>query len=335
MTSEGQTPSGVDAVGHRAADPFPVVLGHVRSGTTMLRAMLDSHPELAVPPESYFVVSLLGTDRDGRVDHDAFGSVLLADKYFQDWQLPPEVLDELRADPRVVSAADAVAGLYHAYARRHGKARYGDKTPSHLHSVPLLAERFPSAKFVHIVRDGRDVAASVVSMDFGTARFAEAARGWRRKVLRAHDAGIGLGRDRYHEVHYEDLVADPESVLRDVCRFFGLDYSPAMLDYHERADELLTGLRDTGHIQGIRRPPTVGVRDWRFDLTPHQIAVFDEVAGPALDALGYERSGLRRSPRAYVEAKGAELRFLARRTRYVYLNRATRRVRSIYRRARS
>jgi len=121
----------------RAADPFVFALGHVRSGTTMLRAMFDSHPALAVPPESYFVTTLLGDV--GPWDSEAFVATLGTDKYFADWQLEPaEVGDVLAADPRVRTNADAVAGLYRHYARRAGKPRYGDKTPSHLLHVPLL-----------------------------------------------------------------------------------------------------------------------------------------------------------------------------------------------------
>jgi hypothetical protein len=319
----------------RAADPFAVVLGHTRSGTTMLRAMLDSHSQLAVPPESYFVDEALNCrTADDAVDLDRLAGLLAANKYFAEWQLPLDpVIAELRADPRVATAADAVAGLYAAYAAAHGKARYGDKTPSHLLLVDKLASAYPHARFAHIVRDGRDVTASLVTMDFGSQRFASAALGWRNRVMIGHRAGLALGPDRYRLVHYEDLVADPEATLTEVCAFFGLGFEPGMLRYHERADELLDGLRDTGHVQGIRRAPTVGVRDWRFDLTPHQVAVFDEVGGDALEALGYERSGLRRSRRAQLEALGAEARRFARRTRRVHLRRAQRRLRAVYRRA--
>jgi hypothetical protein len=316
---------------HRSEDPFRFLLGHVRSGTTMLRAMLDSHPALAVPPESYFVPTLLG-DADAPLDLGRFCAQLDADEYFADWQVATaEVRTALDGDPRVTTRADAVAGLYALYATRHGKPQYADKTPSHLLHVPLLAGRFPRARFVHIVRDGRDVAASLVTMGFGASDFAEAARGWRRKVLKAHAAGTALGPERYRLVHYEDLVRDPEPTLRGICEFFDLDYAPPMLAYHERADELLEGLRHTGHVQGIRQPPTRALRDWRLDLTPAQIAAFDEVAGTALEALGYERSGLRRSVRARVTAVTVELRVLRRRTWRLYRKRVVRKVRSYLR----
>jgi hypothetical protein len=318
----------------RASDPFRVVLGHVRSGTTLLRAMLDSHPDLAVPPESYFVASLLaGT---GPLDWDRFVAVLAADRYFPDWHLPVgEVRPALEPDPRIRTRADAVAGLYALYARRAGKPAYADKTPSHLHHVDLLAASFPAARFLHIVRDGRDVCASVVSMDFGAERFADAVLDWRRNVLRAHRAGLALGPDRYRLVHYEDLVVEPGRVLREVCGWFGLDYRDDMLRYQERADSILAGLRDHDHIQGIRSPPTPGLRDWHVDLTPRQIATFDEIAGDASEALGYERSGLARSWRSRMDAWGAETRVVARRTVRLYPGRVARRVRDLYRRVRA
>jgi hypothetical protein len=314
----------------RAADPFRFALGHVRSGTTMLRALLDSHSALAVPPESYFVVPALSTAvaTGAPYDPDAFVARVRRDRYFADWDLDDAELDALRHDPRVHSTADAIAGLYATYARVRGKPHYADKTPSHLLDVDLLAQQFPAGRFLHQVRDGRDVVASVLTMDFGPAAFADAAWAWRRRVLKAHRVGRALGPERYLEIHYEDLVADPEPVLRRVCTFFGLDYEPEMLRYHERADDLLSGLRDTAHLQGIRRPPTQGVRDWRVDLTPTQIRVFDEVAGDALDVLGYERSGLARSWRARASAVETTVRCEARRR----WRKTKGRTRSIYRR---
>ncbi len=291
----------------------------------MLRAMLDSHPELAVPPEAHSTIQLLG--RQVRpLDIDEFIATVRADKYFADWQLADPTLDELRDDPRIQTVADAVAALYAAYARAHGKSRVGDKTPSHIVEVELLSARFPNTRFVHIVRDGRDVTASMLTMDFGASKFSEAARVWRRKTLRAHRDAGALGTDRYLLVRYEDLVADPATTLTQVCRFIGVEFSPQMLGYHERADELLDGVRHTHHIQGIRKPPTAGLRDWHVDLSPHEIAVFDEIAGSALDTFGYPRSGLRRSPRALAAAGVTETRMQLRRFRRVYGRRLKRRL---------
>ncbi len=294
---------GADAI-------VPVVLGCVRSGTTMLRAVLDSHPRLAVPPESYFVVPALeqraryegsGTAA-GTVDLGRLFTDIAADRSFPDWQLGPDALAEVRGRrPRTVP--DALLALYRAYARQQGKPRAGDKTPSHLLHIDLLAASFPDARFVHIVRDGRDVVPSILGMQFGPDRFAEAVLFWARRVERGLAGGAALGPERYREIRYEALVADPEAVMRDVCPFLGLEYSPEMLRYHERADDLLDGLRATRHVQGVRRPPTQGLRDWRTALDPHQVQLFEALAGDLLDRLGYERSGLAIPNRVRLEAR--------------------------------
>ena len=92
-------------------------------------------------------------------------------------------------------------------------------------------------------------------------------------------------------------------MIRDVCPFLGLEYSPEMLRYHERADDLLDGLRATRHVQGVRRPPTQGLRDWRTALDPHQVQLFEALAGDLLDRLGYDRSGLAIPNRVRLEAR--------------------------------
>ena len=113
---------------------------------------------------------------------------------------------------------------------------------------------------MHIVRDGRDVVPSILGMSFGPDRFAEAVLFWQRRVEQGLAGGAALGPERYREIRYEALVADPEAVLRDLCPFLGLEYSAEMLRYHERADDLLDGLRATRHVQGsgARPPPACG-----------------------------------------------------------------------------
>jgi hypothetical protein len=121
-------------------------------------------------------------------------------------------------------------------------------------------------------------------------------------VSRGRAGGRAVGTERYREIRYEDLVADPAAVLTEVCDFFALPYDPAMLEYHTRADDVLDGLRFTHHVQGIRRPPAASVRDWRQTMPDRDVQRFEALAGDLLDELGYERSGLPTTGRARVEA---------------------------------
>jgi hypothetical protein len=323
--------AGDGAVERAAGASFPIVLGCVRSGTTMLRAVLDSHPDLAVPPESYFVVPALEQRAryerpGGGLDLDQLLAAVAAERSFPDWHLEPAALDQVRATgPATVP--DALLALYRAYAQQQGKARAGDKTPSHLLHVDLLASSFPTARFLHIVRDGRDVVPSILGMSFGPDRFAEGVLFWQRRVEQGRAAGVRLGPGHYREIHYEQLVADPEPVLRDeVCPFLGLAYSDEMLRYHERADELIGGLRATRHVQGVRRPPTQGVRDWRTALAPHDQQLFEALAGDLLDDLGYERSGLPVSGRVKLEAHAIRLAHQVDRRTYTLRTRVARKL---------
>lgn len=296
--------------------PFPFVVGCNRSGTTLLRAMLDSHPDLAVPPEAYFTVAALrSTDSAQPFDADALLSEIIADRSFANWDLPNEALRPLRDDPPE-NAADVVRGVYLAYARHHAKPRFGDKTPRNVLHVAVVASTLAEARFVHLVRDGRDVVPSVREHLLGPNSLPAAIDYWRDRVTAGRRAGATIGSERYLEVRYEDLVADPEPVLRTICDFIKITYTEVMLAYAKRADQVIGGVWDPRNHQGVARPPTIGVRDWRATMPRSDAQLFDALAGDLLDELGYGRSGLPRSglarARAITWRRSARLRRAAR-----------------------
>lgn len=271
---------------------FPFIVARGRSGTTLLRAMFDAHPDIAIPNESHFIVQF-GRWRAKYERHDGFDLERLTDDLFRHWAfrrwgLPSDrVLEAYAADPPN-DFATAIRRLYATYAEHHGKSRYGDKTPSYVLSIDLLAATFPEALFIHLIRDGRDVALSYLDTDFGSRTFGQAAIYWDRFVRAGRASGDGLGPDRYREVRYEDLVRDPERILTELCAFVGLAFDERMLRYHERADTLVSGLSHKEHHRNLYRPPTVGLRDWRTGLSRHDQAVFESLAGELLAELGYE-----------------------------------------------
>jgi hypothetical protein len=285
--------------GHEAgpASAFPFIVGSGRSGTTLLRAILGSHPEMAIPDEVSFIIRLsrphyarrYGWPRRFRVERCV--DLLLANGSLRRWGMPP---DEIRAavlgppDAPATSFADAVRRLYRRYAEGQDKPRYGDKTPMHVLHVGRLARMFPEARFVHIVRDGRDVALSYLDVAWGPDTIDQAAVEWRRRVAAGRRAGRRLGPDRYAEVRYEDLVADPERIVRRVCDFVWLPWDDRLLRYQERADEVIDATQFPEAHQRLRLPPTQGLRDWRHDLEPADVARFEAIAGPQLEAFGYE-----------------------------------------------
>ncbi|MGH8936866.1 MAG: sulfotransferase family protein [Acidimicrobiia bacterium] len=271
------------------------VVGCGRSGTTMLRLMLDAHDDLAIPGESHFIRKLYRMRRrflrpDGSVDATSLASAVMQTPHFRRWELPENLVwrrVETLDDPTFPSVLEA---FFRAYAELHGKPRWGDKTPVYVRSIPVLAQLFPQARFVHIIRDGRDVALSYLSVPWGPRNIWEVARKWRREVSGGRAAGAALGDDRYLEVRYEDLVGRTRDVLHRVCDFADLPFEEHMLDFHTQAvSRLEAGPQGPRFHGSVTKPPTPGLRDWRTEMTESQLLAFEAVAGRLLAELGYQR----------------------------------------------
>ena len=266
--------------------PPLLVLGVRRSGTTLLRVMLDRHSQLAVPDETYFVPQLADRHLRG-IDPDAFVDNV---RRVVEWDLP---LDKVRARLREgMPVGEAIGAVYAVYAEERGKPRWGDKTPMYMQNLRLLERLFPDALYVHLIRDGRDAALSFLELPRGLVTEtwmhprtpADFACQWRTEVTAARGLGRRVG-PRYSEVRYEELVGDAEDVLRRMCEFAGLTYEPAMTDYAGSVD-----VSAKPHQQRLKQPPTPGVRDWRTQLSPADAEAFEHIAGDLLQQLGYETS---------------------------------------------
>jgi hypothetical protein len=276
---------------------FPFIVGCGRSGTTLLRAMLDSHPDLVVPPESRFVPALLERERafrtvDGTIDTAAAVDSLVRNEHFASWGMPERSLRDHLGARSFTSVADVVRAMFKLRAAEEGKRRYADKSPPYVMRMGMLAAAFPEARFVHLVRDGRDVALAYLDADFGPDSAAEMALHWRLRVERGRRAGRRLGPERYLEIRYEDLVDDTEPVLRRLCDFIGLDFDRSMLRYQDRVDQLVRFDPEPWNHANLSKPPTPGLRDWREQMGSHDIARFAVLAGATLERFGYERAAV-------------------------------------------
>ena len=285
-----------------------VVLGVSRSGTTLLKEMLDAHSELAIPTESYFIPQL--HDRHGdRPEVEPFLADLARLARVREWGVTPE---DVRARlPNEPSFAEAIQAVYASYADARGKSRFGDKTPAYMQQLDLLERVFPGAQYVHLIRDGRDAALSFVAMRrrprFNWARprgIAGFACQWKLEVEGARRFGRRVGAERYVELRYEELVAEPEATLRRVCDFLGLDFEPAMLEYHRGVD--------AGRLEDhprLAQPPTPGVRRWQEQMSAADAELFEATAGGLLAELGYERAHPQPSAGVRARARVVEVAF--------------------------
>jgi hypothetical protein len=273
-------------------EPF-FVTGFQRSGTTLLRMMLDSHPEVAIPLDTtgLWARAERRLSEFGPLEEDAnrrrLIESLLAEERIRLWQVPLSVDEVISASSRP-GYPGVIEGFHLAYAHSKGKSRWGDKDPGNMVRLPSVLGWFPDARVVHIVRDGRDACLSLLKQSFGGDDLLRCAEQWREQVGWVRQIGRILGEERYHELRYEDLVEDPEAVLRPLARFLDLEWSPAMLEYHRRVEESVP--EQKRHIWPLLdRPPQASARyRWKREMSTGERICFEKRAGRMLAEFGYE-----------------------------------------------
>lgn len=267
------------------------VLGCGRSGTTLLRLMLNSHPHIAIPGETWYfpevhadraiISSWPDAEWRDRLTRRLVGLTVFPELGVSASDLREE-LESISRDewPSVVSSVNL------AFARSEGKPRWGDKTPGYVRCLPLIKSLFPDATILHVIRDGRDVVLSFLEQPFGPKGILEGADYWRADVERGQRDGRRFFGSSYHEVRYELLVSDPPRVLAEVCNAIGEPYDAAMLEYHDSAHRYLNDGQQW-HERTKSAPNRGRVERWRKEMKTADEALFELAAGPLLRRLGY------------------------------------------------
>jgi hypothetical protein len=222
----------------RTDDPV-LIIGTERSGSNLLRLILDAHPAFAIPHPPHlmrFLAPLAPRYGDLAVEanrrafvHDACR--LLA-AHPHPWEAPIDE-DELVAAASP-TAFGVVATIHDQYRAFHGAPRWGSKSTFDVHHVDEILDECPRARFLWLVRDPRDVAESAARSVFGPFHPYRTGRLWATEQEAAWQARERHGPEVVCLVHYEDLVADAEATVRQLCDVLGVDFSPTMLA-HERS----------------------------------------------------------------------------------------------------
>lgn len=273
--------------------------GCERSGTTMLGAMVGAHSRSVCVPESHFIEHLLtqdGFDPEAIEPGKTLAAIVAHRRYRLLWDLP---LDSDAVDAAELGStyAELLSWLVRAYGGRLGKTGallWVDHTPSNFKRGLTMLRMFPEARFIHLVRDGRGVAASLLPLDWGPNDILSAADFWMARCAAGLAAELQLGSERVLRVRYEDLLLNPEATLRAIAVFAGLPYESAMTQgtghgpsrYNQRQHRL------------VGQPPDQSrAHSWNRCLTPRQIEIFESEAGELLETLGYQPDyGIRARP---------------------------------------
>lgn len=273
--------------------PF-FLLGAARSGTTMLRLMLNGHSRLAIPFESHFlrpIFAELPSDRLLSKDEVArFAELVITERNFPTWHLQPAQVRELIAFAPA-TLATLVDALFRLEIAPSGKPRWGDKTPMYYACWRRLLGLFPGSKLVHIIRDGRDVSRSLERLGWHGATTADRAAYWRERVEHAHAAARELGPERNLIIRYEDLVLETRPTLAAICTFLGERLEPEMLHFFDDPRPHLSAIDGDIHRKLQRAPQAGDVERWRREMPPEQQLEFERAAGDALRLMSYETRG--------------------------------------------
>jgi len=280
--------------------PMPFIVGVGRSGTTLLRLLLDGHPDLAVTPETHWLVGAINKLLVNPCNPEDVKNYILNHTYWPDMGITNIELSRIFADYDKTHPVKIFRTIYQKYAKRLGKKRIGDKTPIHNLAMCEIAEMFPEAYFIHIIRDGRDVAVSYRDLWFGPGKDVKAAATmWVERIQKARQQSQFL--PHYKEVRYEELVLSPVSVLKEISKFIDLPYNPVQLEYHKHANERLAEFQGISHngsfvtmnerrelFKFTSHPPDKSrIGRWSSQMSSEDVQNYESIAGQLLSELGY------------------------------------------------
>lgn len=276
------------------------IVGANRSGTTLLRLMLNAHPRIGIPDELNFMNPSMaenwgrGTDTreefrqrvrwhlENNIEANAFPGLDRA-----------TLKDRLVEQATVYNHREVYEKSLSIWAQHHGKARWGEKSPGNLFYVRVLLDMFPDAQFIHLVRDPRAGVHSMLRTSFfgDDATFNALIR---RMCLRE---GLNLAEEmpsnQWIRIHYEDLLSNPEATLRTLCSFLGEAYDPSMLLYHRDAKKYMSDAAAREFNDAALRPIDASkISEWRKHLSREEAALVEAICAEEMRELGYTPDGI-------------------------------------------
>ncbi|MEL7357710.1 MAG: sulfotransferase [Cyanobacteria bacterium J06560_6] len=279
--------------------PF-FIIGTERSGTTLLRLILNTHSRLAVPEE----VGYFGFDFSQTIDvtqwenpglsweeYEQYVHNFLSSRKetFKDFEL--QDLEDTILKNKEINLKKPYQTSLSQFARLHGKQRWGEKTPNNVFFVDILYQMFPKAKFIHIVRDPRSIVCSMNQDDFPWFSDDSVinALNWRKKFQAAKQLlEKNVPSEQRMLIRYEDLVANPEVSVKQICSFLNEAFEPDMLQFYRTSKEFMLKSANNSHNRMANNPiSTESLKRWEKNLKASDIFGIDSICRKELKKLGY------------------------------------------------
>lgn len=266
----------------------PVFIGGCdRSGTTMLGAMIGAHPDCITTPESQFKISAFQNINQNGNQLQQYLRNILNNWRYRLWAVDKS-LGEIDVEKLGQNYGEILQWCVQQYAIKNNKKDFKfwiDHTPSNLKYALKLLQLFPGAKFIHIVRDGRAVAASLLNLDWGPNSIIHAAKFWLENVSFGLALETHLTSDQIRRVQYKDILLEPERNMREICDFLSLNYNskilrPSGLNLYQYTAEQ--------HKLVGKELDKERIYSWKNKLSEREIEIFESITGDLLTMFGYE-----------------------------------------------
>lgn len=261
-------------VGHNAEVSYrPIfIVGCPRSGTTLLSTLLHAHPNIAMPPETRFLLPVYEQreqfgDLTQAANRRKVGEFITArSTYFSDLRLDRgKVIDAIVDAPPTLGSA--LGTVWSEFARDRGAKRWGEKRPMYWREMGVILRLFPRAQVIHLVRDPRAAVASLQQVSWYKGGVPEAAALWVQADKELRRAGRRLGPGSYHRLRFEDLMGEPRARLSALCEFLEEDFAEQMLDHVSAARDIVPD-RKTWHSRVKGPLDSSRINAWQKVLSP-------------------------------------------------------------------
>jgi len=263
------------------------IIGKPRSGTKLMRRLLNNHPEIYIPNyESYFIPYMVKKYKNRNLSSFKNFERLYKDfkrtTFFKFMKAKSLYIDinEWYSQISYFSISNVIETLYRIYAKKENKTPliWGDKTPEYLTSLLIIKNAFKKAKFIHVIRDGRDVCLSMKKV--WRSNIYRAAQRWKLEILKCKEDAKNFIQD-YYEIKYEKLITNPENTLKSICRFIGISYYPQMKYLNSSVDEV-------GDTRGKNSIISENYNKFLKEFSKKELIKLESILGSALIELNYK-----------------------------------------------
>ena len=283
------------------------MIGIQRSGSNLLRLMLNELPEIAAPHPPHILQRMMPlVPRYGDLRKNKTFSLLvddvcrLVERNPVPWEGVVLSRKDVAARCRKRNLVAVFGAVYDVMAEAWGAKTWCCKSLANISYLPEIEDYFSDTKYIYLYRDGRDVAVSFRKAVVGEKHFYHIAKEWNETQQLALNFRKTVPKESFFNLSYEELTTETEKTVRALCKFLGVGYKPAMLEFY-KSGEAKRAASASNLWENVTNPVMKqNSRKFLKEAREEDIRIFESVAGDSMDSLGYER---------LFAKKGMELKF--------------------------